>query len=129
MRVWREGGFDRIVVSGGSGIAESIGKFLEFEGVPADKILLETRSSSTRENAEFTAALVKGMPGRKVLLTSDFHTFRSVRALAKAGVQVNARPIPYAVKRANYWMDRWPVTLEMFAETAKIAWYWIRGWI
>jgi len=129
VRAWREGGFHSIVVSGGGGVAESIGRFLEFEHVPAGKILLETRSSSTRENAVFTAALVRGMPGRKVLLTSDFHTFRSVRTLAKAGAQVTPRPIPYAVKRANNWMDRWPVMLEMCVETAKIAGYWVRGWI
>src|SRR5688572_20605560 len=49
VRAWREGGFQAIVVSGGQGIAESIGRFLEFERVPADKILLETRSLSTHE--------------------------------------------------------------------------------
>ena len=128
-RAWREGGFRAIVVSGGGGIAESIGQFLEFQRIPADKILLETRSESTRENALFTAARVKEMPGRRVLLTSDFHMYRSVRALQKAGVEVTPRPIPYARKRANNWMDRWPLALELGIETAKIAGYWARGWI
>src|SRR5271155_2605414 len=36
VRVWREGGFRLIVVSGGDGIAESIREFLLFEQVPAD---------------------------------------------------------------------------------------------
>jgi uncharacterized SAM-binding protein YcdF (DUF218 family) len=126
---WREGGFRTIVVSGGEGIAESIRDFLVYEKVPADKIVIENRSVSTHENAIFTAAIVRGMPGRKVLLTSDFHVYRSVRAFDKAGVEVTPRPIPYALKRSNLWTERWPVFLEMAMETAKILDYRIRGWI
>ena len=129
LRAWREGGFQTIVVSGGNGIAESVGQFLKLEGVPADKILLETRSVSTRENALFSAALVKDLPGHKVLLTSDFHMFRSVRALKQAGLQVTPRPIPYAMKRGNHLMERWSVALELGIETAKIMVYWAKGWI
>jgi len=129
VRAWREGGFQTVVVSGGQGIAESVGRFLEFERIPPDKIVLETRALSTHENALYAAAQVKDMPGRKVLLTSDFHMYRSVRALEKAGIHVTPRPIPYAMKRANNWIDRWPLTLELGVETAKIAVYWARGWI
>jgi uncharacterized SAM-binding protein YcdF (DUF218 family) len=126
---WREGGFRSVVLSGGHGIAESMRDFMVFHGVPADKIVVENQSTSTRENAIFTAAIVRGMPGKKVLLTSDFHVYRAVRALRKAGVEVTPRPIPYALKRTNLWAERWPVFLEMAVETAKILDYRIRGWI
>jgi uncharacterized SAM-binding protein YcdF (DUF218 family) len=126
---WREGGFQSIVVSGGHGIAESMRDFMVSQGVPADKIVVENRSTSTRENAIFTAAIVRGMPGNKVLLTSDFHVYRAVRALRKAGVEVTPRPIPYALKRTNVWTERWPVFLEMAVETAKIVDYRVHGWI
>jgi len=129
VRVWKAGTFRTLVVSGGSGVADSMQEFLTFEGVPADKIVLERRAQSTRENALFTADLVKSMPGRKVLLTSDFHVYRSERAFRKAGVEVTPRFFPYALKRAQNWADRWPLFLELGTETAKITWYRLRGWI
>lgn len=127
--VWREGGFRSIVLSGGRGAAESMRDFLLFEKVPADRILIENHSSSTRENAVFTAAMLRGVPGRKVLLTSDFHIYRSVRAFGKAGLDVTPRRIPDALKRNGQWMERWPVFLDLMAETAKIVGYRVRGWI
>ncbi|HSP69230.1 MAG TPA: YdcF family protein [Bryobacteraceae bacterium] len=126
---WKRGVFRTVVVSGGNGVADSMKDYLTFEGIPADKIVLERRSTSTRENALFTADLLARMPGRKVLLTSDFHSYRSVRAFRKAGVDATPRPFPYAIKRAQSWADRWPVFLELCEETAKIVWYRLRGWI
>jgi uncharacterized SAM-binding protein YcdF (DUF218 family) len=129
VQAWRRDNFRLVVVSGGHGIAESMRELLVFEGIPADKILLENRSESTRENALFTAALVASLPGRKVLLTSDFHVYRSLRAFAKVGLMATPRPVPYAVKRANSWTDRWQLFLELGVETAKIVVYRARGWI
>lgn len=123
VRAWREGHFRTIVVCGGSGIAESMREFLVFEHVPADKIVLENRSRSTRENALFAAALLKNTPGRKVLLTSDFHMYRSLRAFKKAGIEVEPRPISDALKLGNAWTQRWQVFVELMTETAKIAAY------
>ena len=68
-------------------------------------------------------------PGRKVLLTSDYHTFRAVRALRKTGVMVIPRPIPDGVKRAGSWNLRWDVFQDLLIESTKIAYYWARGWI
>lgn len=129
VRAWREGKFQTVVISGGNGLAESMSDFLIFEGVPPERILRENRSTSTRENALFTAALLRNMPGRKVLLTSDFHVFRSVRAFRRAGVTVEARFFPYALKRSNNWLERWPVFLDLCLESAKIARYYTKGWI
>jgi uncharacterized SAM-binding protein YcdF (DUF218 family) len=68
-------------------------------------------------------------PGRMVLLTSDYHMYRAVRALRKAGVIVMPRPIPDAIKRAGSWNLRWEVFQDLLIETSKIAYYWSRGWI
>lgn len=35
-----------------------------------------------------TARIVEGMPGEKVLLTSDFHMYRAIRVFRKLGVEV-----------------------------------------
>jgi len=129
VRVWREGGFRQVVLSGGNGVANSMKDFLQFEGVPGDKILLEPRAMSTRENALYTTEIVSRMSGRKVLLTSDFHVYRSVRAFQKVGLSVTPRFFPYAFKRFNSWPDRWPLFLDLCVETAKIVRYRVSGWI
>jgi uncharacterized SAM-binding protein YcdF (DUF218 family) len=128
-RAWRDGHFRTIVVCGGGGVAESIRDYLVFAHVPAEHIVLESRSSSTHENALFAAEILKDMPGTKVLLTSDFHMYRSIRAFRKAGIEAAPRPIPDALKRVSNWFQRLPLFVVLATETAKIAGYQIRGWI
>lgn len=89
---WKRGGYKTVVVSGGGGPA--IRDFLIGEGVPANAILAEWQSTTTRENAINTAQLLRGMAGTKVLLTSDFHMYRAVRVFHKIGVDVTPYPPP-----------------------------------
>jgi uncharacterized SAM-binding protein YcdF (DUF218 family) len=130
---WREGGFRQVVLSGGGSegmaIVEPMRTFLESHGIPRRAIQLETQSKSTRENALYTNALLAGLPGRKVLLTSDYHMFRAHRAFTKAGLDVLPRPYPDAGKRAVRWSGRWPAFLDLVGETVKIGYYYARGWI
>jgi len=97
--------------------------------VPAQAIQIETQSRSTRENALYVKALLAGVPGRKVLLTSDYHMFRAHRAFKKAGLEVVPRPYPDAGKRASGWTGRWPAFLDLVRETIKIGYYYAHGWI
>lgn len=134
--VWayRDSGFQQIIVSGGpdaSGDATAgpIADFLTCQGVPRSKILLETRSTSTRENALFTAEMLRDVPGRKVLLTSDYHMYRALRAFRKAGVSIEPRPYPDVLKRSTSWIGRWPAFLDLLTETVKITYYRLHGWI
>ena len=131
---FRDGGFKDVVVSGGAigstvPVSKAMGAFLKFEGVPASAIHLETQSTSTRENALYSAPLLKGLSGRKVLLTSDFHVFRARRVFAKAGIEVAVQPVPDVLKRSNGWLSRWTCFLDLVEETLKIGYYWVRGWI
>jgi uncharacterized SAM-binding protein YcdF (DUF218 family) len=134
VRVWREGGFNRIVLSGGKNaegavIGDQMKQFLVSQGVPPDRIVVEQDSHSTHENALFTARLLAGVPGRKVLLTSDYHTFRASRAFRKAGLEVLPRPIPDAAKLVNNWRFRWTLFLNLAIEGSKTGYYYVRGWI
>lgn len=124
---WRTGQFRAIVVSGGG--SGGIRDFLMGGGVPDSDILIEPASSSTRENAVNTARLVKDLPGRKVLLTSDFHIFRAKRTFAKAGVPVEPAPAPDAMKAAEHWNGRLPAFETLVVETGKIVYYELHGWI
>ena len=83
-----------------------MGRFLTASGIPPDKILLETNSASTRENALFTAAMIQTLPGTKVLLTSDYHMFRARRAFEAAGLHVVPRPFPDVLKQYNSFWNR-----------------------
>lgn len=131
---FRDGGFKEVVVSGGAiaapkPVAIAMGDFLKFEGVPPEAIHLETESHSTRENALYSARLLKDLPGRKVLLTSDYHAFRARRAFSKAGIDVSVLPVPDVLKRSGRWLSRWSCFVELLEETVKIGYYAARGWI
>jgi len=125
---WRGGKFRQILVSGGSQ-AKEMRDFLVGEGIPASVIAIEAQSHSTRENALFSRAALQGAAGTKVLLTSDYHMFRAVRAFRKAGLDVVPCPFPDVGKHATTWQGRWPAFLDLVVESAKIVYYRARSWI
>ncbi len=135
VRAWRQGHFQRIVVSGGPiegssyTIASTMRDFLVSSGVPKEDIFLEDRSHSTRENALFTSRLIAGWPGKKVLLTSDRHMFRALRVFRKIGLDVTPRPVPDTLKGSRTPLARWNQAWGLELETAKIVYYAARGWI
>ena len=128
VRFWQTRHFKSMIIAGGDGVAESIRTFVVCEGVPASTITVEARSMSTRENALFTRDLLASMPGRKVLLTSDYHMYRAQRVFRKVGIDVLPTPFPDALKRGNFWQNRAEIFVELVVETAKIVGYRLRGW-
>lgn len=133
-RIWHEGGFQQIVFAGGKAgsgrpVAEAMREFAEGLGVPAKVVILETGSGSTRQNALEVTRLLASLPGKKVLLTSDYHMYRAHRVFEKAGLHVEPRPFPDAIKRATGWQGRWSAFLDLSLESVKIVYYRARGWI
>jgi uncharacterized SAM-binding protein YcdF (DUF218 family) len=124
---WNAGGFKKIVISGGGG--PGILNFLAANGVPRDSMVAEWRSTSTRENGIETARIIQNMPGRKVLLTSDFHMYRALRVFRKLGIDVAPMPAPDAMHAAEHWNGRFQAFEAMVIETCKIVDYRIHGWI
>jgi uncharacterized SAM-binding protein YcdF (DUF218 family) len=124
---WQNGGFQKIVISGGAG--PGILNFLVAEGVPHEAIVAEWQSTSTRENGVNVSRLIQGMPGKKVLLTSDFHMYRAVRVFRKLGMDVTPMPVPDVVKITERWNGRFPGFETMMIESAKIVDYKLHGWI
>jgi uncharacterized SAM-binding protein YcdF (DUF218 family) len=131
---YRECGMRKIILTGGNReggapVALAMAEFVESQGVPPERVVLETRSISTRENALYTQPLLADGASPPVLMTSDFHMFRARRAFEKLGMKVAPRPIPDALKRATNWKGRWPAFLDEVSETVKIVYYYARGWI
>src|SRR6266567_1147257 len=124
---WQTGGFKQIVISGGGG--PGILNFLIAYGVPHETMAAEWRSSSTRENAIATERLIQSIPGRRVLLTSDFHMYRAIRVFRKLGIEVAPMAAPDVLQAAKHWNGRFPAFETMLVETGKTAYYRLRGWI
>ncbi|MCX7749684.1 MAG: YdcF family protein [Clostridia bacterium] len=67
-------------------------------GIPEDKILLETKSLNTTQNAEFTKKILENQGFRNpILVTSAFHMARAVRQFKKVGIEVLPYPTDYQV--------------------------------
>lgn len=124
---WRNGGFTKVVVCG-SGVP-AIAQYLVAEGIPPASIVVESNSKSTRENAINTARLMQNMPGKRVLLTSDFHMFRALRTFRKAGVDAAPMPVDDAIRNSKEWGGRFSALQNLVVENFKIVYYAIRGWI
>lgn len=134
VRVWRANGFRQVLISGGvggNGAAPAVlmRDFLVSQGVPASAIVIETASRSTHENALYSKPILESMPGKKVLLTSDYHTFRARRCFRKAGIDAESCSFPDVYKQVGHPAARWGVFLGLCGETTKIAYYYVRGWI
>jgi len=124
---WQTGGFKKIVIVGGGG--PGIFNFLIVNGIPREAIIAGWESTSTRENAIEAERLVHNLPGKKVLLTSEFHMYRALRVFRKMGIEVTPMAVPDVLHSTEHWDGRFSAFETMTAETVKIVYYAIRGWI
>jgi len=136
-RVFKAEHFQEMIISGGPPqmpAALSMKAFIVAQGVPSDSVHAEVESSTTRESALHLKALFAAEPARygnrrMVLLTSDYHMWRAFRTFRHSGIATDPRPIPDARKRYGKAWERWGIFLELAQESAKIAYYWTRGWL
>lgn len=94
----------KILVSGGDGslsgiyegdAAASI-RFFEAFGISRDRLIAETTSRNTDENAQNSRELLASSGlGQCLLITSAFHMPRSVGLFRKAGVEITPWPVDY----------------------------------
>jgi uncharacterized SAM-binding protein YcdF (DUF218 family) len=102
----------RIIFSGGTDPsypgpreASIVKQYFVSFGIPAERISIEERSQTTKENAQFTADLIHPTPSSLwLLVTSAFHMPRAVGAFRKAGFNVIAFP---AGARTHGWHNMW----------------------
>ena len=110
-----------IIISGGKVFADTgneaqiAKRQLMTLGIPAGKILLDTRSLNTEQNAQYTRKIIHAhhfkMP---ILVTSAFHMRRSVLQFERQGLQVQPYPTDYhtSKKLAVYGNQFSPGSLE-----------------
>lgn len=94
----------RIVYTGGSAsITPSVStealeakKLMMDLGVSPDRLTIEEKSRNSDENARFTAAILNPKPAQRwLLVTSAWHTPRSMGVFRKAGFAVVANPVGF----------------------------------
>lgn len=80
-----------LILSGGQGSGEEIteaecmNRYLTERGISKDRLVLEERSTSTKENLEFSDELT-GCAGAKTgILSNNFHVYRAVKLAEKQG--------------------------------------------
>lgn len=82
-----------VIVSGGQGsdehISEAAGmrQYLANAGISDERILMEDKSTSTRENLMFSSSMLDRENDRVVIVTNNFHMFRALRLAKKQGYQ------------------------------------------
>jgi len=92
-------------------------------GVPARAILIEDKSESTIENAQFSLPIVlKNKIKSVILVTSPVHTLRAKKVFnklfSKEGIKVMVRP----VQKSDFNPDRWWTRHE---DTAHVVWEYV----
>jgi uncharacterized SAM-binding protein YcdF (DUF218 family) len=104
-------------------------------GVPPSRILVETESRNTHDEAVMVRSMLRPLQvDHVILVTSELHMRRSVGTFRGAGVEV----IP-AIARNSFFVDHWigwvVPTNNGFAETSLLAheifgtaYYLLRGW-
>ena len=124
--LFKEHAAPRIIISG-FGDAEASRRMLMAAGVPANAIELETRSRTTRENAQFTVNLLREQKLKRVILvTSWYHSRRAVACFRHYAPEIKfySRPSYFASARADWSHNR--IGPRVRLEYAKLIGYWIR---
>ncbi|MCR5324601.1 MAG: YdcF family protein [Lachnospiraceae bacterium] len=83
----------KCIVTGGKGTnevrpeAEVMADYLVANGISADRIIIENKSTTTTENMKNAAALFDPSNAATAIVTNNFHLFRSMRIAKKQGIK------------------------------------------
>lgn len=130
-RLWKQGRAPLLFFTGGRApegcaTAESMARTALELGVPESRIVEETRSRSTHENARFSAPLLRERGIRRLLVVTDrLHMRRASAAFEAMGFPVERASVPIYEGHIN--------NVDMLAsgvrEAAALTYYRVRGWL
>lgn len=116
LKLYRDGVADQLLLSGGniewlgsgkSSGAEEMAQLLQLMGIPPGKMILQTKSRNTYEDALFCAEILNELGVQQiVLVTSASHMPRSLALFQKQGLQVIAAPADFGVTQDS-WQNLW----------------------
>jgi len=124
--LFKEHAARRIIVTG-LGDCENSRRSLLQAGVPPNAIEMETRSRTTRENAQFTVKLLREQKlSRVILVTSWYHSRRALACFRHYApeIQFYSRPSYFAYARIDWAHNR--IGNRIRLEYVKMLGYWVR---
>jgi len=140
--LYKAGKAPRLLVSGGASRgarseAQQMEQILGVMGVPHRAILRESESRDTRDNARYSAIILKGKKMTRILLvTSAFHMRRARAAFEAEGLEVIPAPTDYQRLVSTPSVPPWLPTVQDLERTTialrEFVGYWVyrwRGWI
>lgn len=98
----RENENTTLILSGGQGFGEDITEakcmenYLTAHGISRERLVLEEKSTSTKENLKFSAGLTGCSKKNTGILSNNFHVYRAVKIAEKAGYEH-----PYGIAAAS----------------------------
>lgn len=133
-RLFKAGRAPVLVLSGGSSRqlftsteAEAMRELLLELGVPASAMLLEDRSMNTRENAAYTAELLRTRGIHRILLvTSAWHMARAEALFRAQGLEVIPAPADHLARdlSRHEWWQRWLPSADALEMSARLIKEW-----
>lgn len=96
--LYRRGLIRVLVLSGGAGKADLseakvMARYLTQHGIPSSRLLLEEKSTNTKENLRFTSQLIDPAWEEVYLITHDFHMMRALHYAKQAEIKVAPVPV------------------------------------
>jgi uncharacterized SAM-binding protein YcdF (DUF218 family) len=127
LRLYKIGKLKKILISGGntdlsfmrkdaSDETLKVAQLLEELGIRKEDIILERKAKNTRENALYSAEILKKNPqfGKRIILfTSAFHIRRAEGCFLKAGIKVTPFPTAFMSKARSFTIDNLLIPREL----------------
>lgn len=123
--LFKAGEAPRMILSG-KGDSESEKRLLVAAGVPESAIEVEGKSSSTKENAKFTVAMLHAQGAKQaIIVTSWYHSRRALHAFRHYApdIQFFSRPSYFGYPRTQWSRDG--IGGYIRAEYVKLTGYWV----
>jgi len=111
--LFHAGSIDVMAMTGGSrsgrpAEADVMAALARDQGIPADRLLIESRARNTRENARFSLALLEPHGVDRVVVVSDaWHLPRAMmlfRRFAAGGIAVDGCAAPVRAGSLGWWV-------------------------
>ena len=95
-------------------------EYLTEHGIAPERIYMEDKSTSTRENIKFSAQIIEqnDLPDGMNIVTNEFHEYRAKRIAEKQGIDTGS------IAGSTAW---WLLPTYYVREMAGILYEWISG--